>query len=288
MAVTGLTLCMANRQAASAGGINSNEQGVLDAAGAIFYYGGEAYAAADIYLQQLRQELMEDDVDLTAKEADKYITKIYGSIKEGIDEGYLVKVKVSPAAGGGSETESPEAATGDNRTPSDGKTGEGENTEQAEPAAETAESGQRQEDEKETEGRGSKKENERKEDSGSGTENANQEPDDGMDTASAGGKNVPDGEAVTQDESSTDENAAEFSFLDADASEAGGIRGEAATEGALAGEGAAAGDAAAKDTLHTYRDFFADVLMLILAAAAAGSAYLLYKKKGHHKRGAGK
>ena len=287
MAVTGITLCMANRQAASAGGINSNEQGVLDAAGATFYYGGEAYAAEDIYLQQLRQELMEDDVDLTAKEADKYITKIYGSIKEGIDEGYLVKVKGSPAAAGGSsETESLEAAKGDDGTPPDGQTGAGENTEQAGPDAETAESGQ--ENEQETAGRGSKKENERKEDSGSGTENANKEPDDGMGTASAGGKNVADGEAVTQDGSSTDKNAAEFSFLDADASETGGIRGEAATEGALAGEGTAAGDAAAKDTPHTYRDFLADVLMLLLAAAAAGSAYLLYKKKGHHKRGAGK
>lgn len=117
MACIFFVLCMVNCRAALAGEINGNEEGVIRAAGSTFYYGGEAYVARKEYIAQLKEELSADDVDLTAKQADELITEMYGNIRQGIEEGYLVKAESGHATAQegdsqGEQTENTETAEG--------------------------------------------------------------------------------------------------------------------------------------------------------------------------------
>lgn len=312
-AVTGLVLCLANGQAARAGEINHNEQGILDAAGGTFYYGGEAYVAADIYMEQLRQELLEDDVDLTAKEADKYITKMYGSIKEGIDEGYLIKVRGSGSAtgtqsGGNGQTGQGSGSDGSSQTDQSsgnrqtdqnvGSTGD-DQMNRNDQTNQNSETGQNQNDEKGKRGKKNQEADEKK-GSSSGTE----EEGTGSDGSAEG--DVTDGKASAQDgDGAENESAASddgstdtsgtgggndtevtvFTFLnDDDASDTGTAEGNAATGKALAdgskggSKNAEGNDVAADDASHQ-KLFTLDVLLMLILAISAGiSGCLLYRK----------
>ena len=77
---------------ALAGDINGEEARVIAAASGTFYYNNEAYAARPEYISQLTGYLAQDDVDLSASQADAAISQMYGSIAQGVSEGYLYKL----------------------------------------------------------------------------------------------------------------------------------------------------------------------------------------------------
>lgn len=77
---------------ALAGDINGEEARVIAAASGTFYYNNEAYAARPEYISQLTGYLAQDDVDLSASQADAAISQMYGSIAQGVAEGYLYKL----------------------------------------------------------------------------------------------------------------------------------------------------------------------------------------------------
>ena len=77
---------------ALAGDINGEEARVIAAASGTFYYNNEAYAARQEYISQLTGYLAQDDVDLSASQADAAISQMYGSIAQGVAEGYLYKL----------------------------------------------------------------------------------------------------------------------------------------------------------------------------------------------------
>lgn len=122
-----------------AGNINGNEQSVLSyVSGAVFEYQGESYVAKEEYINQLRTKFMQDDIDLTQKEANNAIMQINANVKTGVTDGYLRKVsgtsgQVAVAPTDKSEvTKTPTEETKVTETPadkteltdSDGKTGE--------------------------------------------------------------------------------------------------------------------------------------------------------------------
>lgn len=91
---------------ALAGDINGEEARVIAAASGTFYYNNEAYAAKSEYISQLYGYLSRDDINLTAAQADAAISEMYGSIGQGVAEGYLYKI-------GGSDDPSSTTESGD-------------------------------------------------------------------------------------------------------------------------------------------------------------------------------
>ncbi len=86
-----------------AGGINGNEARVIAAASGTFSYEGKTYRAGTSYINSLTGYLSDDDVELTAEQADEAIATMYANIGEGVAQGYLYEV------GGSSEEASTEA-----------------------------------------------------------------------------------------------------------------------------------------------------------------------------------
>ncbi|MDE5965311.1 MAG: hypothetical protein K2G89_00550 [Lachnospiraceae bacterium] len=113
-----------------AGDINGNEARVIAVASGTFEYNGETYRAQDSYISQLKAYLSSDDVDLTAEQADKVISEIYGNVAEGVESGYLYKV-----SGDGEDTT--EETTENTETTTEEETEE-ETEETTEPAAATS------------------------------------------------------------------------------------------------------------------------------------------------------
>ncbi|MDE5864805.1 MAG: hypothetical protein K2H34_10715 [Lachnospiraceae bacterium] len=91
------------RMIAFAGGINSNEAGVIAAASGTFSYDGKTYQAGSAYINSLTSYLAADDVDLTAEQASEAISMMYANVAEGVAQGYLYEV------GGQTESTSEEA-----------------------------------------------------------------------------------------------------------------------------------------------------------------------------------
>lgn len=83
---------LCGKQVVYAGGINGNEASVIAAASGTFEYNGKTYRAASNYLNALTIYLSEDDVDLDASQASEAISRLYGSIAQGVDAGYLYEV----------------------------------------------------------------------------------------------------------------------------------------------------------------------------------------------------
>lgn len=275
IAVTGLILSPTNQQTAVAGDINSNEQGVISAAEGTFYYAGEAYVAADVYKKQLRQELLEDDVNLTAKEANDAISEMYANIKQGIDEGYLVKVKSSSSAIGNENTQGNLAQGTKNVQDEDTDSQIQETTQTQIEGTEEKKTGQNKkgkngndestQDEKKTQGK--------KGNSGSAdSEEVNKEPEDGTGAAAADGAGADAYEDIVT-----------FNFLDSSVPEAERSTVQITTAGAATGAHAARPDKSGENTVYTSRESFADILIMVLAVVTAGSAYLLYRK--YRKKG---
>lgn len=72
--------------------INANEQRVIDVAGGTFEYQGELYTVRETYLGTLKSKLDESDIELTAEQADKAVSAIFGNVERGVKEGYLKKL----------------------------------------------------------------------------------------------------------------------------------------------------------------------------------------------------
>ena len=93
-AICGLVLLMTigASQTAYAGSINGTEQSVLSAANGRFERDGVIYAVKSEYISSLRNYLSQDDVDLTAEQAQSAISEIYANVKTGVESGYLVEI----------------------------------------------------------------------------------------------------------------------------------------------------------------------------------------------------
>ena len=75
-----------------AGDINSSEAGLIAAASGTFTYDGKTYRAGTAYVNSLTAYLSEDGVDLTAEQCQEAASRMYASVKDGIDQGYLYEV----------------------------------------------------------------------------------------------------------------------------------------------------------------------------------------------------
>lgn len=80
-----------------AGSINGNEAQVIAAANGTFTYEGKQYKAGSAYINQLESYLAQDDVDLTGEQAAEVISMMYGSVAEGVAQGYLYETGGSEA-----------------------------------------------------------------------------------------------------------------------------------------------------------------------------------------------
>lgn len=104
------------KMVAFAGGINGNEARVIAAASGTFTYEGRTYRAQSSYINTLNVYLCRDNVDLTAEQASEAISRMYGSVAEGVAQGYLYEV------GGSTEDRTTEDGTTEDRTTEDGTT----------------------------------------------------------------------------------------------------------------------------------------------------------------------
>lgn len=75
---------------ACAGEINGNEQTVLSIVSGEFEYKGINYKAAPGYIEKVRTYLSQDDIDLTAEQANEAVSEIYANIETGVTEGYII------------------------------------------------------------------------------------------------------------------------------------------------------------------------------------------------------
>jgi hypothetical protein len=100
--------CILPASAAYAGSLNANESQVVAAAKQVYIYQGKEYRVTEAYLNQLIDYLSSDEVDLTAEQRDEALQTAYGSIEQGVEEGYLVPVTTEKEA---QPTKSPEATT---------------------------------------------------------------------------------------------------------------------------------------------------------------------------------
>lgn len=131
--------------------INGNEAELLAIINSTREYNGVLYQVAPEYRQSARAYLDDPSIDCTDEQKQKAINQMFGSIQQGIDEGYLIPV--GGAASGGnsgsssnvSETEAPAApnptATADNTGGGAAAAGTGEAAQAApNPTAQAAES----------------------------------------------------------------------------------------------------------------------------------------------------
>ncbi|WP_117767501.1 CpsB/CapC family capsule biosynthesis tyrosine phosphatase [Blautia sp. OF03-15BH] len=95
-----------------AGGINAEEQRLINEASGRFTYEGKTYKAKDSYLELLKEKLSEEDMDLTADEVDQYLTTMYASVQTGLEQGLLEEVTSGEPR---KETEAPGIAAGSNQ-----------------------------------------------------------------------------------------------------------------------------------------------------------------------------
>ena len=74
------------------GNINGNEQELLNIISGTESYNGQTYKVKDEYIAQARAYFLQDDVDITDSQKQEAIRKMYGSIAQGVEEGYLEPV----------------------------------------------------------------------------------------------------------------------------------------------------------------------------------------------------
>ena len=79
-------------QTAFAGSINGNEQSVISAVSGQFEKDGIIYAVKPEYISSVKSYLAQDDVELTAEQAQAAISEIYANVQTGVESGYLVEV----------------------------------------------------------------------------------------------------------------------------------------------------------------------------------------------------
>lgn len=107
---------------AFAGSLNANEQELVGIITGTYTYKGVTYRVKDRYVQMAIDYLMQDEVDLTDEQKQKAINKMYSSVQQGIDEGYLEAAGGGGSSGTGGGGGAPGASGGN----ADGKGGTGE------------------------------------------------------------------------------------------------------------------------------------------------------------------
>ncbi len=104
---------------ALAGNINEHEQRILDEVSTPVVYEGKEYVAKEEYVTRLAMYMNQDNVDLTAEEADLAIQKFIDNVATGIAEGYMEEVNSGSGNGG--------ASSGGNGNTEDGSQNKDEN-----------------------------------------------------------------------------------------------------------------------------------------------------------------
>lgn len=141
---------------AYAGGINGNEQSIVSVINGQFEQDGVIYRVRQEYINSAMSYLQQDDVDLTAEQAQSVISEIYVNVQTGVDSGYLepigqtVPKETAPQEAAPNEGEPGNAAGSDGKKHEDGQ-GNGTN---AETAGQPGESGENGEVPGETDGEG--------------------------------------------------------------------------------------------------------------------------------------
>ena len=74
---------------AYAGSINGNEQSIVSVINGQFEQDGVIYKVRQEYINSAMGYLQQDDVDLTAEQAQSVISEIYSNVQTGVDSGYL-------------------------------------------------------------------------------------------------------------------------------------------------------------------------------------------------------
>lgn len=80
-----------------AGEINANEQSLISAVSQSFSYNGATYVVKSSYIAQGQAKLAQDGVDLSAAQAQGYISQFHGSYQELVQEGYCDLISEAPA-----------------------------------------------------------------------------------------------------------------------------------------------------------------------------------------------
>lgn len=128
-----VTACILGVQTVYAGEINSNEQQLVRMASGVYLYNGALYKVNDAYIGKVSEYLSRDDVDLNASQVSAYRDLFYANLANGIEGGYLVKIKdfeeepKKPSSGTGSQKPS----SGESSSTGDSPSGE-ENVENSE------------------------------------------------------------------------------------------------------------------------------------------------------------
>lgn len=104
------------------GSLNANEAELMGVARGTFTYDGVTYRAKEAYINEAYYYLIRDDIDVTDEQKTAAIQKVYASVKQGIDEGYLYPV-------GGTESTVEETAAGSGKDPLESSTDLGTSTE---------------------------------------------------------------------------------------------------------------------------------------------------------------
>ncbi len=92
MTVLMLACAFLPNQIVFAGEINSSEAGLIAAASGTFTYEGKTYKAGSAYVNSLTSYLSGDDVDLTAEQCQEAMNRMYASVAEGVERGYLYEI----------------------------------------------------------------------------------------------------------------------------------------------------------------------------------------------------
>lgn len=101
-----------------AGSLNAEESALVSAASGTFSFAGGTYKAYPDYIQELKDYLMRDDVDLTAEQASNAMSTMYGSVEQGVISGYLYLVSGTPVSSDASRADKAKKALKDGSTAS--------------------------------------------------------------------------------------------------------------------------------------------------------------------------
>lgn len=102
-------LCLLVPDRISAGSLNGNEAGVMGVLSGTFEFNGKSYTAATSYLAEAESYLEQDDVELSAEDADEVIRLAYANVEQAVNDGYLVEL---PESGTQTADEAKNAGTG--------------------------------------------------------------------------------------------------------------------------------------------------------------------------------
>lgn len=95
---------------AFAGNLNANEQELMAIARGTFTYNGVTYRAKESYINETYYYLMRDDVDITDEQKEAAIARVYASVQQGVEEGYLYPVSEDAETSQAEQVETSQAA----------------------------------------------------------------------------------------------------------------------------------------------------------------------------------